>query len=216
MANTRPFWNVLGISLYLLLLLLWGLSVFLTPGDKNMGEIYRIIYVHVPVAFAAFFSAFLLLVFSVLGLWKRSFGALFWGRACSEVGLLFTVLTLITGSIWGYPTWGTWWTWDARLTTTLILAILYGGYLLLYNSIPSKRQRLSVCSFLGVIIFINVIIVYKSVTWWRTLHQPPTFSKGAVLHGLGNESGTYRMCFGYIIAGGMAIMEKIEKPFLER
>jgi heme exporter protein C len=97
-----------------------------------------------------------------------------WSKATAEVGLLFTILTLATGSIWGRPTWGTWWTWDARLTTTFLLALLYAGYLLLYAAMPPGPSRIRVCAVLGILIFADVPIIYKSVTWWRTLHQPPS------------------------------------------
>jgi heme exporter protein C len=95
-------------------------------------------------------------------------------RAATEVGLVFTILTLATGSIWGKPTWGTWWTWDARLTTTFLLSLMYGGWLLLYNAIPEGPSRTRSCSILGLMIAADVPIIYKSVTWWRTLHQPQT------------------------------------------
>ena len=174
---------MVGLALYLILAALWWVALRVAPVDAQMGEIYRVIYVHVPSAFSAFGMAFVLFVLSIL-VFLRERRDLVWGaRAVSEVGFLMTLLTLATGSIWGYPTWGTFWTWDARLTTTLILALLYGGYLLLYGSLPEGPTKGRICAALGVMIFVNVIIVYKSVTWWRTLHQPPTLlrSGGAAM-----------------------------------
>ena len=138
------------------------------------GEAYRIIYLHVPCAASAFLASAILAVFGLWGITRRSETALIYQRATAEVGFLFTVATLITGSIWGRPIWGTWWTWDARLTTTLLLAILYFGYLVLYTSMAPDALRTRVCSVLALIIFVDVPIIYKSVNWWRTLHQPQT------------------------------------------
>jgi heme exporter protein C len=148
-----------------------------------MGEVYRIIFVHVPSAFSAFFMAFSLFVVSVLTFVRPDLDLGHKARAISEVGFILTLLTLITGSLWGYPTWGTFWTWDARLTTTLILALMYAGYMLLYHALPDDSKKSPICAALGIIIFIDVIIIYKSVTWWRTLHQPPTLlrSEGATM-----------------------------------
>ncbi len=151
---------------------LWGLRF--APSEEHMGEVYRIIYVHVPSAFTAFSSAGLLLVLSLLTLLRRSESASLWAKASAEVGLIFTIITLATGSIWGRPTWGVWWTWDARLTTTLILSLLYAGYLILYSSLAPGPQRDRIVAALGVIIALDVPVIYKSVTWWRTLHQPPS------------------------------------------
>ena len=153
----------------------WGLK--LAPTDQHMGEVYRIIYLHVPSAFAAFFSAFVLLVVSIWALVKKDSPAPLVGKASAEVGLIFTALTLATGSIWGRPTWGVWWDWDARLTTTLILALLYCGYLILYSSLHPGPQRNKICAALGILIAADVPIIYQSVTWWRTLHQPPTLMR---------------------------------------
>ena len=154
----------------------WGYGLCVAPTEFYQGEVYRILYLHVPCALSAFLSALLLCLCSLRVLWQKtaSGNSLWTARACAEVGLIYTLLTLFTGSLWGYPTWGIWWTRDARLTTTLILAFLYGCYLLLWNTLDSYPLRAKVCSVFGVLIFIDVPIIYKSVTWWRTLHQPPS------------------------------------------
>lgn len=153
----------------------WGL--FLAPTEQNMGEIYRAIYVHVPAALTAFLMSFILLGVSVWGLVKKSPASAYYGRALAEAGFLYTCLALATGSIWGRATWGVWWTWDARLTTTLILGIQYAGYLALYNAYDELNKRIAACAVMGILIAINVPVVYKSVTWWRTLHQPPSLMR---------------------------------------
>ncbi|MFK7873306.1 MAG: cytochrome c biogenesis protein CcsA [Oligoflexales bacterium] len=168
-----------GVGLFLMSVLigLWCYAIFGVTTDKHQGDVYRILYLHVPCALTAFLFSFTLFLVSLKSLIKPDGSLLFYGKANAEVGLLLTVLTLATGSIWGYPTWGTWWTWDARLTTTLILALLYCGYILLWNSLPQEKMRHKACAVLGILIFIDVPIIYKSVTWWRTLHQPPSLMR---------------------------------------
>ena len=168
---------LIGSLAFFSLFAVWTWALIGAPSEKHMGEVYRILYVHVPVAFTAFFTSFLLLIFSLYGLFKKSENSLLYSRSCAEVGLIFTILTLATGSIWGKPTWGVWWTWDARLTTTFILALLYAGYLILFSTLPSGPGRIRVCSALGIIIAADIPIIYKSVSWWRTLHQPPSIMR---------------------------------------
>jgi heme exporter protein C len=172
MFKPRSFF--LGWCLFGVLTLLWLGGILYMPSDQYQGEIYKIIYLHVPSAACAFFAALMLFLASVGSLLKKGPNWAFYGRASAEVGFLFTLITLVTGSVWGKPTWGTWWTWDARLTTTLILGFLYAGYLFLWFGLPLGQSRERLCAALGVLIFFDVPIVYKSVTWWRTLHQPPT------------------------------------------
>jgi heme exporter protein C len=162
----------LGLVALGLVLATWLAAFFYAPTDANQGEIYRIMFLHVPSAVTAFSASALLAVFCVLALRKRSESVLTWGRAAAEVGFVFTLLTLITGSVWGRPTWGVWWTWDARLTTTLLLAILYAAFLLLYANMQPGPERVRGCAVLGILIAVDVPIIYKSVNWWRTLHQP--------------------------------------------
>jgi len=162
-----------GIAAFVLMLTGWYLAWFRTPSEATMGDVYRIIYLHVPSAATALgVTATGLLIFSLLALWRPQEKYLRAQKAWSEVGLVFTIITLATGSIWGRPTWGTWWTWEARITTTLLLALLFLGYLLLHHSLPPGKQRIRICSILGILIFVDVPVIYKSVSWWRTLHQP--------------------------------------------
>ncbi len=148
--------------------------------DIHQGEVYRIIYIHVPCAFSAFLLSFCLFLASIKGLWRPQPSTLFVARACAEVGLFFTALTLVTGSLWGKPTWGVYWTWDARLTTTFVLAILYAAYLFLWHSISESAVRAKACAVLGILIFADIPIIYKSVTWWRTLHQGHSLGTGTM------------------------------------
>jgi heme exporter protein C len=165
---------VVGALAFAFVAVTWAMAFFYAPVDEHQGQVYRIIFLHVPSAMTAFSSAAVLLVLSLVGLKTRSEGSLLWARATAETGLMFTALTLMTGSIWGRPTWGVWWTWDARLTTTLLMALLYAGYLLLYATMAPGPGRVRSCAVLGILISVDVPIIYKSVSWWRTLHQPPS------------------------------------------
>ncbi|MBC7532578.1 MAG: cytochrome c biogenesis protein CcsA [Oligoflexus sp.] len=164
----------IGLAVLLFASFSWFYALRFAPSDEAQGEVYRIMYFHVPSAITAFLSSFILLFFSLWTLFKRSSVAASWSKACAEVGFMYTAITLITGSIWGRPTWGVWWEWDARLTTTLILALLYAGYLIFTNSMAPGPQRDRMAAALGLIIAIDIPIIYKSVEWWRTLHQPPS------------------------------------------
>lgn len=175
---------IAGSSLLALVISGWVYALMYAPADAQQGEVYKIIFVHVPAAASALAVASIgLLIYSIKALIKGREEDLIAQRAWVEIGLLFTILTLATGSIWGKPTWGTWWTWDARLTTTFLLALLFSGYLLLHESLPMGKNRLKVCSILGILIFVDVPIIYKSVAWWRTLHQPASLveSRGSTM-----------------------------------
>jgi heme exporter protein C len=145
---------------------------FLARPDRVQGDAARIVYFHVPMAWVAFLAFFV--VFGASIAYLRT-GAARWdhlGRASAEVGVVFTTLVLITGSIWGYPIWGTWWTWDPKLTTTLILWFMYLAYLMVRAyAEPPRGARYA--AIVGIIAFVDVPIVYLSSYWWRTLHPQP-------------------------------------------
>ena len=169
-----------GCISFICVILCWLWGLYGVERDIHQGEVYRIIYVHVPACLTAFFCALYLFIFSIGGLRRKVGQSLLWGQAAAELGLLYTVLSLLTGSIWGRVTWGVWWTWDARLLTTFILGILFAAYLLLQSSLPSGTLRTKTSAVLGFLIFVDIPIIYKSVTWWRTLHQPPSIGSGTM------------------------------------
>ena len=171
--NTTPV-KVLGVIAFLALAVGSVVGLFVTPADVAQGDVQRLMYVHVPAAWLAFVSFFVVFLMSVLYLVQRD---LKWDRVAmssAEIGVLFTALTLILGSLWGRATWGVWWTWDPRLTTTAILMAIYVGYLAIRGFADDLDQRARWSSVVGIIGFVNVPIVYLSVVWWRTLHQPPS------------------------------------------
>lgn len=160
-----------------------GLAVHLvlalgtTPADRVQEDAVRLLYVHVPAAWLAYLAFGVTSLCSLLYLWPRT-RARFWdvaAGASAELGVLFTGLTLALGMIWGRATWGVFWTWDARLTTTALLFVLYLGYLAL-RRVPGEPTTRARRSAIGALIaFVDVPIVHLSVEWWRTLHQEPTF-----------------------------------------
>jgi heme exporter protein C len=176
----RTLANVLGILALLAVLAGFLLAFFHAPQDAMQGDVQRIMYVHVPTAWVAFFAFFVVFAASLVYLWKRLPEADRLAYASAEIGVLFTALTLIDGSIWGKPTWGTWWTWDARLTTTAILLVIYVGYLMLRSFIEEPDRRARLAALVGIVGFIDVPIIYMSVLWFRTLHQPPSIQTGGV------------------------------------
>ncbi len=149
---------------------IWAALLY-APTDAFQGDIQRIFYIHVPVAWVAFLAFFVVLVGSVMYLWRRDerWDAL--ARASAELGVVFTTLMLITGSIWGRPAWGAWWVWDdPKLTTSLVLWFIYAGYLLL--RFYTGRDAISArnAAVLGIIGFVDVPIVYFAASWWRSIH----------------------------------------------
>ncbi len=163
-------------------LLIWGYyqAIYVAPNDAMQGEIFRIIYYHVPSAIVAFFFFAVSLIGSIGYLsFKRSNPgraqvADAWALAGAEVGVVFCTVVLITGPIWGRRAWGIWWTWDARLTTTLVLWLIYMSYLLL-RRFAAGPQMQTLAAVLGIFGALDVPIVYMSNRWWRTQHPAPVF-----------------------------------------
>lgn len=144
------------------------------PPEAVQGNVQRIMYLHVPAVLTAYLAFGLVLLGSIAYLATRRPG---WDRlaaAAGEIGVLFTGLTIVSGSIWGKPTWGTWWTWDARLTSTAVLFCVYVGYLLLRSLIEDPDARSRYAAVVGIVGAVNIPIVHFSVKWWRALHQPST------------------------------------------
>ncbi len=154
--------------------LAWGLGF--APSDYQQGDSYRIMYIHVP---AAMLAQSCYLAMGIAGLvflvWQMKMAAVFI-QAVAPIGALMALLALVTGSIWGKPTWGTWWVWDARLTSVLLLWILYMGVIALQNSLEEKTLANKAAAVLSLVGLINLPIIKYSVEWWDTLHQPASLS----------------------------------------
>jgi heme exporter protein C len=171
-APPHPGWlPVLGITGLLALAGAQAFGFLASPPDRDMGHLQKIMYVHVPAAWMAFICYFVVFVESVRYLLTRDERRDLLAASAAEAGAVLTALTLLLGSIWGRPTWGVWWTWDARLTSTAVLLVIFVGYLALrsFTDDPDRRARWSAA--IGILGALNVPIVYLSVKWWRTLHQ---------------------------------------------
>jgi heme exporter protein C len=142
-----------------------------SPSAEDYQDSQKIMYVHVPAAWNAFLSFFIVFWSSVVYLWKRTERSDLLAASAAEIGALFTGLTLLLGSIWGRWAWGAWWTWDARLTSTAVLFIIFVGYLSLRSFTEDPERRATWSAGVGIFGALNVPIVYMSVRWWRTLHQ---------------------------------------------
>jgi heme exporter protein C len=147
------------------------------PREEIQGNVQRIMYLHVPSVLVAYLAFAVVFAASVVHLARRSDAADRLAQAAAECGVLFTAITIASGSIWGKPTWGTWWTWDARLTSVAILFVMYLGYLLLRGMIEDRERAARYAAVLGIVAALDIPLVHFSVYWWRTLHQPPSIIK---------------------------------------
>ncbi|MCH7864269.1 MAG: heme ABC transporter permease [Proteobacteria bacterium] len=174
---------IAGATLILLAAGLY-LGLFSSPADYQQGETVRIMYVHVPSAWMALFCYTSLAISCAVALiWKHPLADLA-AKATAPIGASFTFLALVTGSLWGKPMWGTWWVWDARLTSVLVLFFLYLGYMALNNAFDDPGRGAKASSILALVGFVNVPIIKFSVEWWNTLHQPSSVIKmgGPAIH----------------------------------
>ncbi|MEQ1705745.1 MAG: heme ABC transporter permease [Rickettsiales bacterium] len=169
--SDKLFPYIVFLTCTTLLIGLWQ-ALFVSPPDYQQGDSVRIMYVHVPSAWMS------IMVYTIMAVSSASF--LIWrhpladiiARASAPLGAGFTLITLITGSLWGKPMWGTWWVWDARLTSVLILFFMYIGYIALSDSYNNKENGRKICAIMALIGFVNIPIIRFSVEWWNTLHQP--------------------------------------------
>jgi heme exporter protein C len=167
---------IIGIAALLSLAALVIVGLFVAPADAVQGDAQRLMYLHVPAAWVAYLAFGVTAIASILYLLRRT-RSLVWDRvagASAELGVIFTGLTLLLGSLWGRPVWGVWWAWDARLVTTAVLFFLYLGYLALRRVPAAADVRAKRCAIAALVAFVDVPIVHFSVTWWRTLHQEAT------------------------------------------
>jgi len=151
---------------------------FVAPQESTMGEIQRIFYFHVTSAWTGFLAFFVVFIANIAYLAGRKPKWDWLGVSSAEVGLMFTTVVLVTGPIWAKPVWGIWWTWDARLTSTFVLWLMYIAYLVLRNLLVDAERRATISAVFGIFAFLDVPIVYMSIRWWRTQHPQPVIGGG--------------------------------------
>jgi heme exporter protein C len=164
-------WKVLAAKAVLMLGFGLYLALVWAPPEREMGDVYRIIYMHVPEVWMALLAFSLNFFASMAYLFKKSWVLDSLAEAGAEVGLLFGATGVLLGSIWGRPTWGVWWDWDPRLTTAAIMLVLYTGYLALRKFVDDPDKRATWSAVVGIFAFVDLPIVWFSVRWWRSLHQ---------------------------------------------
>ena len=193
------------------------LGLFKAPPDYEQGESFRIIYVHVPSALLSMFVYVVMAVSSAVFLiWRLKLADVV-AEASAPIGASFTFLALATGSLWGKPMWGTWWIWDGRLTSELVLLFLYFGYMALRNAIEHPQTAARAAAVLAVVGVINIPIIHYSVEWWNTLHQPATITK------LGKSSihpsmgiPLFIMIFAFQLLYAYVLLTRIRTGLLQR
>lgn len=168
--------GVIGAGLYM--------SLFASPADYQQGETVRIMYIHVPAAWLALFGYSCMAGASAMALIFRHPLADVAAKSAAPIGAAFTFLALVTGALWGKPMWGTWWVWDARLTSVLVLFFLYLGYMALNSAFDDPQRGSKASAILAMVGFVNVPIIKFSVDWWNTLHQPASIVRmdGPTIH----------------------------------
>ena len=171
--------SLLGLSF---ILFMAGLSLVLiyVPTEETMGIIQRIFYFHVPLAWVAFLAFFIVFLGSILYLWRRDSKWDILASSSAEVGVLFTTLVLITGSIWAKSAWGTWWTWSPRLTTALVLWLIYIAYFMVRSFVNEEHRSARFATIVGIVGFIDVPVVALAITMWRTQHPGPLIFEGGL------------------------------------
>ena len=164
-----------GLALLTMAYGLWG-ALFVVPSDYQQGDSFRILYIHVPSAWMSLFVFALMAFYAAIALiWRIKLCEIL-AMACAPIGAAFTIVTLATGSIWGKPMWGTWWDWDPRLTTELVLLFLYLGVIGLYRAIDDRRAAARAAGLLAIVGVALLPVIRYSVVWWNSLHQGQTIS----------------------------------------
>ena len=180
--------SILIFAVLLIIITIFAI-VYYAPEEQTMGLVQKIFYFHVASAWIGFLAFGVVFVMSVLFLWRKNSVFDVWAYCSAEIGVLFTSLVLVTGPFWAKPIWNTWWTWDPRLTTTMILWLIYIGYLLLRQMIDAPEKAARISAVFGIIGFVDVPIVYMSIRWWRTLHPAHVMIMG------GDKSGLHPKIF---------------------
>ncbi|MFA5565687.1 MAG: cytochrome c biogenesis protein CcsA [Acidimicrobiia bacterium] len=209
--------RVLGLTALAAMVVLVFLAFVATPRDAIQGDLVRLLYLHPGLAWNAYLACFIATAASIQHLRKGSIGSDLLAHSAVEVGVVMTALTLFTGSIWGRPTWGVYWVWDARLTSTAILFLLLLGYLALQRIDLPAKVRSRRAAVVGLLLVPNVILVHQSVEWWRTLHQEPTLARRDFDFGA-SDLIMFTMLFGFValsLVFGWLMLHRFRLGWLE-
>jgi heme exporter protein C len=174
-------------------------SFFIAPTDAKQGLIYRILFLHVSSAWTGMTAFFISFIANLLYVWRRQPRWDWLGVSAAEVGLAFTSVVLVTGPIWAHPVWGIWWTWDARLTSTFVMWLLYVCYLVLRTLVEEPDRRALFSALFGIFAFLDVPLVFGSIRWWRTQHPQPIIMGGS-------DSGMDPVMFKVLMLSWLAML----------
>lgn len=201
-----PTGIALAVSTGVTMVIALYMTFIYAPTDTMQGPVQRVFYLHLPMAWIAYLAFFIVFVASIAYLIKRNRRWDQVARSSAEVGLVFTTLVIITGALWGRPIWGTYWEWDARLTTTLILWFIYLGYFMIRAYISDQERAMRYAAVVGIIGFIDVPIIHMSVRWWRTLHPEPIVTQSggpampdSMLYTMGVSLLAFTLFFAYLV-----------------
>lgn len=192
------------------------IGFFLAPTDAQQGESYRIIFIHVPAAWMAMFLYVVMAFWAAIGLIFNTRLSAMFAQAIAPTGALMAFIALWTGALWGRPTWGAYWVWDARLTSTLILLFLYFGFLALHSAIDDPRRADKAAAVLALVGVVNVPIIYFSVQWWNTLHQGASVKPGGSSMAGIMITGMLVMVFAFWMYALAAVLHRARSVVLER
>ncbi len=217
MAASKPFawgFTILGAAV-----IAWGVyqGLYVAPADYRQGDAARIMFVHVPSMWLSLFVYAFMAGASFVSIVWRSPLADICAKSCAPIGAGFTALGLITGSIWGKPMWGTWWEWDARITSVLILFFIYLGYMAIWQAMETQQKAARAAAIVCLVGAINLPIIHFSVDWWNTLHQTSTFLTDKKTTTLAYKGPMYMIALGYLaLFGGLALLNMRAEVFQRR
>lgn len=213
-AGTLSPW--LGAAALLMFAAGLPVALYFSPIDYQQGHTVRIMYIHVPNAMLSIMVYLLIAACGIITLvWRMKITEVL-AAAAAPLGAAFTFVTLATGSLWGKPMWGTWWAWDARLTSELVLLFLYLGYIALYNAYQDRRSGARAAAILAIVGVVNIPIIKYSVEWWTTLHQPSS-SKGLIIGATIDPSmrwPLYLMLFGFLFSFAYLLLQRARNLLL--
>jgi heme exporter protein C len=217
MAVSKPFaWGFTALGAAIVI---WGVyqGLYVAPADFRQGDAAKIMFVHVPSMWLSLFAYAFMAGASFISIVWRSPLADICAKSCAPIGAAFTALGLITGSIWGYPIWGTWWEWDARITSVLILFFIYLGYMAVWQAMETPQKAARAAAILCLVGAINLPIIHFSVDWWNTLHQTSTFLTDKEATTIAYKGPMYVIALGYLsLFGGLALLNMRAEVFKRR